>query len=212
MNFDELKQAIGDLDEELAFSILNKVMSDGGTQVKEALAACQGGMEVVGNRFEEGEYFVGDLIYAGELMTEAVELLKPALGGESGETVGKVILCTVEGDLHDIGKNIVRSILEANSIEVLDLGIDVHPETIVDAMQKNDVHIVLLSGVLTLALDSMKRTVEAISAAGLRETSRVLIGGNPVSEESCKVIGADAWAINPQLTTQYSLKWLKELA
>lgn len=212
MDFTELKQAVGDLEEDLMVELLNKVMEDGGSEAREALEACQGGMDIVGNLFESGEYFVGDLIYAGELMTQAVEILKPALAGQTTETVGKVILCTVEGDLHDIGKNIVRSMLEASGIEVLDLGIDTPPQKIVDTMKAEDIHIVLLSGVLTLALDSMKKTVDAITAAGLRESTKVLIGGNPVNEDAMKLIGADAWAKNPQLTTQRSLEWLKEFA
>ena len=212
MDFTELKQAVGDLEEDLMVELLNKVMEDGGSEAREALEACQGGMDIVGNLFESGEYFVGDLIYAGELMTQAVEILKPALAGQTTETVGKVILCTVEGDLHDIGKNIVRSMLEASGIEVLDLGIDTPTQKIVDTMKAEDIHIVLLSGVLTLALDSMKKTVDAITAAGLRESTKVLIGGNPVNEDAMKLIGADAWAKNPQLTTQRSLEWLKEFA
>ena len=210
MDFNELKQAVGDLDEEVVLDILNKVMEDGGSQAQEALEACQRGLDIVGDMFDKGEYFVGDLIFAGELMTQAVDILKPALAGTTTESVGKVILCTVEGDLHDIGKNIVRSILEANGIEVIDLGIDTPPQKIVDTMIAEDIHVVLLSGVLTLALDSMKKTVDAITAAGLRETTKILIGGNPVSEEAMKLTGADAWAHNPQHTNQACLDWLKK--
>lgn len=212
MDFNELKNAVGELDEDLVISLLNKVMEDGGSQAKEAMAACQGGMDIVGGRFESGEYFVGDLIYAGELMTQAVDILKPGLAGQSSESVGKVILCTVKDDLHDIGKNIVRSILEANGVEVLDLGIDTPADKIIEAMRTENIHVVLLSGVLTLALDSMKNTVDAISAAGLRETTKVMVGGNPVTEEAAKFIGADAWATNPQLTTQITVEWLKNMA
>lgn len=212
MNFEELKQTVGELDEDRMTELLREVMADGGSQVKEAMAACQGGMDIVGDMFEKGEYFVGDLIYAGELMAQAVEILKPALAGQTTESVGKVILCTVEGDLHDIGKNIVRSILEANGVEVVDLGIDVPAGKIVDVMKEQDIHIVLLSGVLTLALDAMKRTVDAVAEAGLRETTKIMIGGNPVTEESMKYTGADAWATNPQLTTQIVLEWLKKIA
>lgn len=207
-----LKQVVGDLDEEQMVEMLNQVMEDGGSQAKEALEACQGGMDIIGDLFESGEYFVGDLIFAGELMTQAVDILKPALAGHTSETVGKVILCTVEGDLHDIGKNIVRSILEANGIEVVDLGIDTPPEKIVETMKREDIHVVLLSGVLTLALDSMKKTVDTITEAGLRDKAKVLIGGNPVTEDALKLTGADAWAKNPQLTTQICLEWLKAMA
>ena len=127
IDFEALAEAMGDLDEDIMEEALNEVMSDGGSGAQQAMEACQKGMDIVGERFEEGEYFVGDLIYAGELMTKAVEILKDALvtgdGSETEKT--KMILCTVKDDLHDIGKNIVRSMLEAAGFDVLDLGIDV---------------------------------------------------------------------------------------
>ena len=108
IDFEALAQAMGDLDEDAVKDILNQVMSEGGLEAQNAMAACQKGMDIVGNLFENGEYFVGDLIYAGELMTEAVAMLKDGLisGGEAGPK-SKLILCTVKDDLHDIGKNIV---------------------------------------------------------------------------------------------------------
>ncbi|MBR0417332.1 MAG: B12-binding domain-containing protein, partial [Firmicutes bacterium] len=125
VDFEKLAEAMGDLDEDAMVADLEAVMAEGGADASKAMEACQKGMDIVGSRFEEGEYFVGDLIYAGELMTQAVDILKDALvsGGESGPAT-KMILCTVKDDLHDIGKNIVRSMLEANGFEVLDLGID----------------------------------------------------------------------------------------
>ena len=212
MDFKELEQAVGELDESAMLSMLDEVMKDGGSQAKEAMAACQAGMDIVGSMFEKGDYFVGDLIYAGELMTQAVDILKPALAGETAETVGTVILCTVQGDLHDIGKNIVRSILEASGIAVVDLGIDTPPEKIIETMKEQNIHIVLLNGVLTLALDSMKKTIDMIGEGGLRDTAKIMVGGSPVTEEAMKFTGADAGATNPQLTTQITLGWLKEMA
>ena len=128
-DFEALAQAMGDLDEDTVKEMLAEVMADGGSEAQQAMAACQKGMDIVGKLFEEGEYFVGDLIYAGELMTDAVGILKDALvkGGSEGPKT-KMILCTVKDDLHDIGKNIVKSILEAGGFEVLDLGIDVPAE------------------------------------------------------------------------------------
>jgi methanogenic corrinoid protein MtbC1 len=118
-------------------------------------------MNLVGKKFETGEYFVADLIYAGELMTAAVGILKSALiQGKTGGKREMIILCTVRGDLHDIGKNIVKSMLEAGGFDVIDLGIDVAPEKIVEEAKKGGAKIVGLSGVLTLAIDSMKQTVE----------------------------------------------------
>ena len=159
MDFEKLAQAMGDLDEDTVVEMLEAVMEDGGSEADKAMEACQKGMELVGNLFEEGEYFVGDLIYAGELMTQAVEILTPALvGSDSSGPKTKMILCTVKDDLHDIGKNIVRAMLEAAGFDVIDLGIDVDPEKVVEVAKEQNIKIVALSGVLTLALDSMKDT------------------------------------------------------
>ena len=205
-DFEKLAQAMGELDEDTVVELLEAVMADGGTEAPKAMEACQKGMDIVGKLFEEGEYFVGDLIYAGELMTQAVEIMKDALA--SGDGAGpktKMILCTVKDDLHDIGKNIVRSMLEANGFDVLDLGIDCPAEKVVETAKAEGIKIVALSGVLTLALDSMKATVAAIKAAGL--DCKVIIGGAPVSAEACKNIGADEWAHSPQKTVDTCKAW-----
>ena len=204
IDFESLATAMGELDEDTVKELLEAV--DSADAANRAMEACQAGMDTVGKLFEEGEYFVGDLIYAGELMTDAVEVLKPYLtAGESSGTRTKMILCTVKDDLHDIGKNIVRSMLEAAGFEVLDLGIDCPAEKVVNAARTEGIKIVALSGVLTLALDSMKATVDALKAAGL--DVKVLIGGAPVSAESCKYIGADAWAHSPQKTVETCKAW-----
>lgn len=209
IDFDVLAEAMGDLDEDVMTEMLQQVMDEGGAQAQEAMAACQKGMDIVGSRFEEGEYFVGDLIYAGELMTTAVDILKDALvsGEDSGEAKTKMILCTVKDDLHDIGKNIVRSMLEAAGFDVLDLGIDVPAEKIIETAKKEDIHIIGLSGVLTLAIDSMKHTVDAFQEAGMRDQVKIVIGGAPVNAEVCVQTGADAWASSPQTTIDYCKAW-----
>ena len=210
IDFEALAQAMGDLDEDTVTELLNQVMADGGSEAGKALETCQKGMDIVGKRFEEGEYFVGDLIYAGELMTTAVSILKSALvsgeGGTGSKT--KMILCTVKDDLHDIGKNIVRSMLEAAGFEVIDLGIDVPPEKIVETAKKENIKIVALSGVLTLAIDSMKATVAAFKAAGMDDV-KIIIGGAPVSEDAMKITGADEWAHSPQKTVSVCQEWAK---
>ena len=205
IDFENLAVAMGELDEDTVKEILEAVDSAEAANV--AMEACQKGMDTVGKLFEEGEYFVGDLIYAGELMTDAVEVLKPYLAsGAAAGSKTRMILCTVKDDLHDIGKNIVRSMLEANGFDVLDLGIDVAPETIVERAKAENIKIVALSGVLTLALDSMKATVAAFKAAGMDDV-KIIIGGAPVSEDSCKVIGADEWAHSPQKTVSVCKSW-----
>lgn len=207
IDFEKLASAMGELDEETVVSLLKQVMDEGGADAPRAMDACQKGMDLVGKSFESGEYFVGDLIFAGELMTEAVSILKDGLVAGGGDDVkAKMILCTVKDDLHDIGKNIVRSMLEAAGFEVIDLGIDVPPEKIVAAVRQHNVKIVGLSGVLTLAIDSMKATVDALKEAGLGDV-KVIIGGAPVSEDNCKLTNADAWAHNPQTTVQVCKEW-----
>ena len=207
LDFEKLAAAMGELDEDTIVEILDGVMAEGGAEAGKALEACQKGMDTVGKLFEEGEYFVGDLIYAGELMTQSVETLKDALvSGEAGDAKVKMVLCTVKDDLHDIGKNIVKAMLEAAGFQVLDLGIDVPAAKIVDTVKAEGLKIVALSGVLTLAIDSMKATVGALKAAGLSDV-KVIIGGAPVSEDSCKLTGADEWARSPQKTVSTCKAW-----
>ena len=207
IDFETLAVAMGDLDEDTVKEILEAV--DNAADAVSAMEACQKGMDTVGKLFEDGDYFVGDLIYAGELMTDAVEVLKPYLAGaQTGGTKTRMILCTVKDDLHDIGKNIVRSMLEANGFDVLDLGIDCPAQKVVDTARAENIKIVALSGVLTLALDSMKVCVEAIRAAGL--DCKVIIGGAPVSAEACRNIGADEWAHSPQKTVATCKAWAND--
>jgi dimethylamine corrinoid protein len=206
----KLQTAVGDLEEDAVLEIIDALMEAGGQDAPAAMDACREGLNKVGERFEAGEYFVSDLIYAGEIMTQAVTKLKPALLKDSSQKLGRMILCTVEGDLHDIGKNIVRSMLEVAGFEVLDLGIDVSPAVIVDTAIKEGIAIIGLSGVLTLAIASMKATVDAFVAAGLRDSVHIIIGGSPVSQEACELTGADAWAINPQLTVNTCRTWAEK--
>ena len=199
--------AMADLEEDELYDYMNEIMDNGGEGVQDALEACQEGMKIVGDRFEEGEYFVGDLIYAGEILTEATNIIKPALTGDGQEKFGKMILCTVKNDLHDIGKNIVRAMLEAGGFDVVDLGIDVDPQTIVDTAKNEGIKIIALSGVLTLAVDSMKDTIEAFKAAGMRDDVKIIVGGAPVTETVCASVGADEWALSPQKTVSVCQAW-----
>jgi len=206
--YDQIKVAMGELDEAELIKLVNEALESGGAQ--DALTACQDGLGIVGERFEEGEYFVSDLIYAGDIMSQATGILKPGLAAEGRTgTAGKVILCTVKSDLHDIGKNIVKSLLEASNFEVLDLGIDVAPETIVATAKKENVKIIALSGVLTMAIDSMKETVEAFKKEGMRDDVKIIIGGAPVNAEVSDLVGSDAWSLIPQEGVKICLDWAK---
>lgn len=211
IDFEKLKNDVGELNEDAAMETLNILMSEGGDAQK-GMEACQNGLEIVGERFQQGEYFVADLIFAGEIMQGAVAILKPALVSASDQIAGKMVFCTVQGDMHDIGKNIVRSLLEAGGMEVIDLGVDVPAQKIVDCLKANDAKILALSGVLTLAVNSMKDTVDALKDAGIRDNVRVIIGGAPVTADACDIVGADAWTLNPQEALKICLNWAEKSA
>ena len=208
IDLDALKNAIGDLDEEKVDAALAELGKSGGGDAAKALAACQAGMALVGGKYETGEYYVADLILAGELMNRVATALKPLLSGATGGTVGKMVFCTVKGDIHDIGKNIVKALLEADGIEVIDLGVDVAPEAVVKAVKDSGAKVLGMSGVLTLAIDSMEETVKALAAAGLRDSIKVIIGGAPVTADYCKKVGADAWSLNATESVGVCRKWL----
>ncbi|MCL6477753.1 MAG: cobalamin-dependent protein [Peptococcaceae bacterium] len=206
-----LTQAVGDLNEKEVLALLKEfVASNPSTEeTSKVVSACQQGMAIVGDLFEKKEYFVGDLIFAGELLTAAIDILKPVMGGEHTEKIGKIVLATVEGDLHDIGKNIFKSMSEAAGFEVYDLGIDVPASAFVEEVKKVKPEIVGMSGVLTLALEAMKKTVDALEEAGLRDELKIIIGGNPVTEEACRQIGADAYTTNAAEGVKICQGWVK---
>ena len=200
IDYEELAEAMGDLDEDTVKELLETVMADGGSGAQQAMDACQKGMDIVGSRFESGEYFVGDLIYAGELMTDAVSILKDALvTGDGGGTKTKMILCTVKDDLHDIGKNLVRMMLEGKGLTVIDLGVDVPPEKFIESAIENDCKIICCSALLTTTMPVMGEVVEKAVEAGVRDKVKIMIGGAPVTEAFGQSINADAYT--PDATT-----------
>ncbi|KAF5087840.1 Glutamate mutase sigma subunit [anaerobic digester metagenome] len=203
-----LTQAVGDLEEEEVMDLLKGFIETNPSEAdaQEAVAACQGGMVIVGDLFEKGEYFVGDLIFAGELLTEAISVLKPVLGNQENAVAGTIVLGTVHGDLHDIGKNIFKSMSEAAGFEVIDLGIDVSIDTFVAKAKECNPKIIGMSGVLTLAIDSMKETVAALKAAGI--DAKIIIGGNPVTAEACEFVGADQFTTNAAEGVKICQEWV----
>lgn len=153
-------------------------------------------MAEAGRRFEAGEYFVPELLLCARAMKAALELLRPRLVDRGAEPRGCVVLGTVKGDLHDIGKNLVSSMLEGAGFEVVDLGTDVAPEQFVEAARERGAHLIGLSALLTVTMPAMKSTIDALEKAGLRERVKVLVGGAPLSAEYAEEIRADAYADN----------------
>jgi len=161
------------------------------TVLNEAMVAA---MAEVGRLFEEGEYFVPEMLIAARAMQSGLAILKPALVKADVKPIGKVALGTVKGDLHDIGKNLVSMMLEGASFEIVDLGTDVAPEKFVDAVQNSGANFIAMSALLTTTMPNMKAVVEALKAAGLRDKVRVMVGGAPVTDAYAKEIGADGYA------------------
>jgi 5-methyltetrahydrofolate--homocysteine methyltransferase len=153
-------------------------------------------MDEVGRKFEADELFVPELLVTARAMKSALQVLKPLLAAKGAKPVGKVIVGTVKGDLHDIGKNLVASMLEGAGFEVIDLTVDVSPEKFVNAVKEHSPHIVALSALLTTTMPSMKTTIEQLTAAGVRAKVKVIIGGAPVTQDYAKEIGADGYSEN----------------
>ncbi|MEL7563288.1 MAG: cobalamin-dependent protein [Dehalobacterium sp.] len=210
IDLQKLTQSLGDLNEDTVLALLEEFVAANPTEAEAqaVVGACQQGMAIIGDLFEKGEYFVGDLIFAGGLLTSALAIVKPVLGQGNSVKRGSLVLATVEGDLHDIGKNIFKGMAEAAGYEVHDLGIDVAPDAIVEKVKEVKPDIVGMSGVLTLALDSMKKTMNALDEAGLRDSVKVIIGGNPVTAEACKNIGADAFTTNAAEGVKLCQEWV----
>ena len=153
-------------------------------------------MDEVGRRFECNEYFVPELLIAARAMKTSLELITPHLAAGGASRTGRVVIGTVQGDLHDIGKNLVASMLEGGGFEVVDLGVDVPPEKFVEAAKEKDGTIVALSALLTTTMTMMKRVIEALDKAGVRQATRVMIGGAPITQQYADEIGADGYSDN----------------
>ncbi len=163
-------------------------------------------MDEVGRRFECEEYFVPELLLSARAMKAALGLLRPVLVAGGAHSAGRVVIGTVKGDLHDIGKNIVASMLEGGGFEVIDLGVDVAAEKFVEAVRTNKADLVCLSALLTATMLSMKTTIEALDAAGLRNSVKVVVGGAPVTERFAREIGADGYGENAAVAVAVARK------
>jgi 5-methyltetrahydrofolate--homocysteine methyltransferase len=152
------------------------------------------GMAVVGERFKKNEFYVPEVLIAARAMKECMVILKPLLEDAGVQPVGKVIIGTVKGDLHDIGKNLVAMMLQGNGFEVIDLGVDVAPEKFIDAVKESGSAVIALSALLTTTMPGMKQTIDALQAAGVRDNVKVMIGGAPVTQKFSDEIGADGYA------------------
>ena len=204
----KLVDAIANMREEEALKTASDML-DGNEDPMKILDACREAMVIVGERFEKGEYFLPELMLSGEMLKQIADMTQECMTkGSEIQRRGKVLIGTVEGDIHDIGKDIVTFMLDVNGFEVMDLGIDVPPQKFVDSIKSFQPVVVGLSGFLTLAFDSMKITIDAIAEAGLRDQVKIIIGGGVIDEGIKNYTGADAYGTDAMAAVAFSKKWI----
>jgi corrinoid protein of di/trimethylamine methyltransferase len=203
---EKIAALIAEVEEDKALEEVRKSLDEGADPLT-LVEALREGMSVVGDRYEAKEYFLPDLILASEIFKEAITLIEPRLQNDNIATKGTVVIGTVQGDIHDIGKNIVATMLKCNGYDVHDLGVDVPPQAFVEKAAQAKAGLVAMSGLLTLAFDAMKDTVDALTEAGLRDNLKIIIGGGPVNEKVLEYSGADSFGKDPaeaiRLANQY---------
>lgn len=160
------------------------------------------GMNIIGQRFKNNEVFVPEVLVAARAMNAGLKILRPVLLQDGVEPIGKAVICTVKGDMHDIGKNLVKMMLEGQGIECIDLGVDVDPERVVEAVKESGAKLVCLSALLTTTMMGQKDVIDALVAAGIRNDVKVMIGGAPITQQFCDEIGADCYTADAASAAQ----------
>lgn len=189
---------------------LVKQALDEGISAKEILnEGLIAGMMEVGDKFKENKIYVPEVLIAARAMNQGTSILKPYLTKEGVEPVGKAVICTVKGDLHDIGKNLVKMMLEGVGIECVDLGVDADGEKVVNAVKESGAKVVCLSALLTTTMVNQKEIIEALKAAGLRDSVKVMVGGAPVTQKFADEIGADAYTADAASAAEVALSFFK---
>ncbi len=205
---EDLVTFLSDLKEEDALRVTEERLN-AGEDALGILDDTRKAMQIVGRRFSEGKYFIPDLVYSGKILERITEMVKPKLSRKpEREHLGKVVIGTVAGDLHDIGKNLVSFMLDVNGFSVYDLGVDVTPQAFVDKIREVEPEVVGLSGFLTSVYQVMKDTVGAIEAAGLRDTVKIVIGGGVMDDEVRRFCGADAYRPDAMAAVALAKEWI----
>lgn len=198
----KIKECISDLEEEGMLGYIEKLLEVGEEPIEIVNRALIPGIENVGELYQEGEYFIPELLYGLEIMNQGMDMLLPYISKSQTRRYGNVVIGTVEGDTHDIGKNIVASLLEASGFGVTDLGHDVAPEQFVRHVKEHDTDIVAMSALLTSTMGAMGDTIELLKKEGLRDKVKVMIGGAVITEEFREKIGADMFCVSAMDTVK----------
>lgn len=204
---EKLVEAMAELNEDVVLEEV-KALKDKGVPMLDIIQYLQDGMGIVGKRYEEKEYFLSELIMSAEIFRGASELLGDNFDTAGAAKNGLFVMGTIYGDIHDIGKNIVTTVMNCNGFRVIDLGVDVPTEKYIEAIKQHDAKVIGISCLLTTAFDNVKECIESIEKAGLRDRVKILIGGGPVDEATCKYVKADAVCKNAQVTVELSKKIL----
>jgi 5-methyltetrahydrofolate--homocysteine methyltransferase len=192
--FQPIIEALLAFDQEKVIALVKQSIESGvaaNDVLKQGLIA---GMDIIGERMENGDMFIPEVLQAAQAMSAAVEILKPLLADEDSSAKGRVVIGTVKGDLHDIGKNLVAMMMESAGLEVFNLGVDIKPEKFVEEVRSKNANILAISALLTTTMPSMKATISALVEAGIRDSVKIMVGGAPVTEAFAKGIGADGYA------------------
>jgi methylmalonyl-CoA mutase cobalamin-binding domain/chain len=206
MSSDDLKTAVYKLEGEQVYDLVGKHL-EAGVSAKEILKTCQSGMKIVGDLYAKEEYFVADLMSAGQIMRKVMKILEPHMRGAGNHPrAGTVVMGTVKGDIHDLGKEVVIITLQANGFEVIDLGVDVPAEKFVEAVRESRAQVVGMSVFLTSCFDSVTRVVGALKKAGVRDKVKVMVGGAPVTRMVAEQTGCDFFGEDAASGVNYALK------
>ncbi len=205
---EELREAIINGDRTAAKNSVEQALKEGSDASKLLSGVLIPAMTEVGDRFERQEFFVPEMLVAARAMQEALAVLKPRLQAADVKPAGKLVLATVKGDLHDIGKNLVAIMMEGAGLEVVDLGVDAAPDSVVAAVKEHKPDLVGLSALLTTTMPMMKEVIEALKQAGIRDSVKVIVGGAPLTEEYAKSIGADLYAADAASAARVAVKAL----
>ncbi|MFW9829854.1 MAG: B12-binding domain-containing protein [Candidatus Thorarchaeota archaeon] len=207
---EDLMEAIIDLDEDKAYNLVQKLIGDG-LNPSEVIEILRKGVEIVGDKFNNKEYFLSELVMAGEIFSQSTKILEPYMKKvtKTSDNLETIVIGTVKGDVHDIGKNIFVTLLKSAGYNVIDLGVDISPNKFVEKVKETGAKVVAYSGLLTVALESMNATTKALESAGLRQDLKIIIGGLPVDELWMKEAGADAFTDNAFEGVKIVNKWLR---
>lgn len=206
--FDKITELMGELEEDELLEEVKKAIEGGATKLQ-VVEALQKGMDIVGDLFAKKEYFIADLAYSADLFEDCVNLF-PEEETDSEAKYGTFVIGTVYTDLHDIGKNITAQLYKCSGFHVVDLGVDVHPETFIEAIQKYNPTVVGISALLTTSFDPLKDTIAQIRAVGLDKGRLIYVGGAPIDAKTCKYVDADDFANDAQVSLKRAIAYVED--